>query len=82
MPIKKPQNANCSYSQSSSHRLEEDINKMLDEKVAEIFMYFQERMYIENSELPFDLGTSLDAAQRELTDKIIEVLRFQQKGEN
>lgn len=65
-------------------RLIVDISKLLNEKVNEIFTYFQERMYIENTELPFDLGVALDVAQTEFETKIAEVLRYQQtyKEEN
>jgi len=68
----------------ATDRLTVDISKLLNEKVNEIFTYFQERMYIENGELPFDLGIALDAAQTELEIKIAEVLRYQQmyKEEN
>lgn len=59
-------------------RLKVDISKMLNEKVNEIFTYFRERMYIENGELPFDLDINLDMAQRELEDKIADILRYQQ----
>ena len=69
-------NKNCSYAQE--RRLYQDICKELETKVSEIFEDFQHRMYIENSEIPFDLGITLDQAQSELVNKIIEVLRFQQ----
>ena len=67
---------NCSYTQE--RRLYQDICNELETKVSEIFEDFQHRMYIENGELPFDLGIELDKAQTELVNKIIEVLRFQQ----
>ena len=59
-------------------RLVVDVSKLLNEKVNEIFAHFHERMYIENGELPFDLGIALDAAQIEFETKIAEVLRYQQ----
>lgn len=69
---------------TSQNQLTVDISKLLNEKVNEIFTYFQERMYIENTELPFDLGIALNTAQTELETKIAEVLRYQQtyKEEN
>ena len=65
-------------------RLTTEISKIIDEKVMAILMDYQERMYIEDAELPFDLGIALDLAQEQLVTTMVKVLRYQQtyKEEN
>ena len=63
-------------------RLTKDVTEKLDEKINQLFLEFQNQMYIAYGDVPLDVAFPMDEAQARLADCIAKTLRYELESEN